>query len=90
MNKTDIINEVSVKCGYKKKVVQDIIDCFIDSIKDGVENSGSVEIRSFGTFYRFDKKARKVHSPIAGKVVDIAPKSVISFKASKTTVKTLN
>ena len=90
MNKTDIINEISVKCGYQKKVVQDIVDCFLDSIKDGVENIGSVEIRSFGTFYRSDKKARKVHSPIAGKVLDVAPKRVMSFKASKTTKKALD
>jgi len=89
VNKADIINKISVKCGYKKKVVQDIVDCFLEAIIDGVE-IGSVEIRSFGTFYRSDKKARKVHSPIAGKVVDVAPKRVMSFKASKTTEKVLN
>ena len=90
MNKTDIINEISAKCGYKKKEVQNIVDCFLDSIKNGVENIGSVEIRNFGTFYRSDKKARKIHSPIADKVLEIAPKRVISFKASKSTEKTLD
>ena len=90
MNKADVINEVSSKCGYKKKEVKDIVDCFLDSIKNGVENVGYVEIRNFGTFYKSDKKARKIHSPIADKVLDVAPKRVISFKASKSTEKTLN
>ena len=90
MNKADIINEISAKRGYQKKVVQDIVDCFLDSIKDGIENKGSVEIRSFGTFYRSDKKARKIHSPIVGRVLDIAAKRVMSFRASKTTERVLD
>ncbi len=73
----------------KKKDIQFVIDNFLKKIKESVSNSDSVEIRGFGTFYRVERKSRKVHSPIAGKVIEVPAKTALAFKASKTTERKL-
>ncbi len=87
MTKTEIINTISYRYGIKKSIVQEIIDTFLDEIKSSVDNDESVEIRSFGTFYKAEKKARRIQSPIAGREIEVEPRSVLAFKGSKSTVK---
>ncbi len=75
--------------GINRKSVLGIIDGFLEEIKESVEDGQNVEIRGFGTFYKAEKKARKVYSPIAGKTIDVPAKTNLGFKASKATEKEL-
>ncbi len=83
MTKSDIVDRITRQSGMKKKEVQYIVDNFIEKIKESALKGEKVEIRGFGTFYRSDKKARKVFSPIAGKDIEVPAKTGIAFHASK-------
>ena len=85
MTKSQIVNEISLQKGLRKKEVLEIVDSFLDEIKKSVDRDEQVEIRGFGTFYRAFKKSRKVHSPIAGRVLDVPSKSILAFRGSKST-----
>ena len=85
MNKTEIVELVSLKTGLPKKKVELIINLFIDNVTEEVQHGNDVEIRGFGTFFQLRQEKRDVKSPIAGKTIQVPAKNKISFKASKTT-----
>ena len=87
MTKTQIVNEICANSKFIKKDVTEIIDKFLAKIKADVENGNQVEIRGFGSFYLASKKARKVTSPIAKRVIDVPEKTILAFKGSKETEK---
>lgn len=85
MNKTEIVEQVSISTGLPKKKVEQILNLFLEHITEEVQNGNDVEIRGFGTFFRLYQEKRKVKSPIAGKTIEVPAKNKICFKASKTT-----
>lgn len=90
MNKTEIIELISIRTGFTKKKVEIIINFFIDKIADEVQSGRDVEIRGFGTFYQTKQEKRQIKSPIAGKTIEVPAKNKISFKASKVTEKEID
>ena len=90
MTKSEIINNLIHESKLNKKEVSYIIDSFLKKIIESTKNNDHVEIRGFGTFYKGEKKARKIHSPIAGKTLDVPSKDILKFKASKITEREFN
>jgi len=90
LNKSDIIELISIKTGVAKKKVELIINLFIDKITDEVQKGNDVDIRGFGTFYQVTQEKRRIKSPIAGKTIDVPAKNKIGFKASKITEKEID
>ncbi|MCL1912131.1 MAG: HU family DNA-binding protein [Leptospirales bacterium] len=87
MTKTRIVSEICAVTKLNRKEVSKIIDIFLDKIKDSANEGRTVKIKGFGSFYNVVKKARQIHSPIAGRLVDVPEKAVLVFKSSKETVK---
>lgn len=87
MTKHEIVDLLSQKSGLKRREVLYIVDNFLDSIIKSVDKDGKIELRNFGTFSRIDRKERRIFSPIAGRNLDVPARSVIVFKASKSTEK---
>ena len=83
MTKSDIVDRLTRQSGLKKKEVIYIVDNFIEKIKETALKGERIEIRGFGTFYKSEKKARKLFSPIAGKNIDVPAKTTLAFRASK-------
>jgi len=90
LNKSEIIELISIRTGVAKKKVDQIINIFVDKITDEVQKGNDVEIRGFGTFYRVTQEKRRIKSPIAGKTIDVPAKNKINFKASKNTEKEID
>ena len=90
MTKSEIIDFLSRSSGINKKKIIYIVNTFLSNIKENVQKDNLVEIRGFGTFYKVEKKARKVYSPIAGKTIDVQAKCSLGFRPSKATEKELN
>lgn len=87
LNKTQLIEEISISTGFSKKKVEIIINLFIDKILEEVQNGKEVEIRGFGTFSKLRQGKRKIKSPIAGQEIEVPAKEKINFRPSKTTKK---
>ncbi len=85
MNKTRLVELISLKTGVSKKEVDLVINLFLESIKESVQSGENVEIRGFGNFFQTLQEERKIKSPIAGKTIDVPAKTKINFKASKVT-----
>ena len=89
MTKQDLIEKLVRQSGITKRQISYIIDNFLADIISGCDNGEKVELRGFGSFCRAERKGRNVFSPIAGKHIKLPAKTIISFKASKSTCKVL-
>ena len=84
MTRSELRDKVhSVTEGFTKKQIEQALETFINSIKDGLERDDKVEIRSFGNFKVRERSARKARNPRTGKMVEVPPKKVPYFKVGK-------
>ena len=63
MTKADIVNEISKVSGVEKAQVQQIVELFMESIKDSMIKKNNVYLRGFGSFIiktRAEKTARNI------------------------------
>ena len=82
MNKAELIDALEVKLG-SKKVASDALEAFLDVVIREVAKGGKVGITGFGTFERADRAARTGRNPKTGVEVPIAPRRVMTFRASQ-------
>lgn len=86
MTKADIVSRISAKTGMEKVDVQEVVDNFIDAVKDTMGDGNNVYFRGFGSFV-VKKRAKKVARNIAKNTsIVIPPHYVPTFKPSKTFV----
>ena len=85
MTKADIAGIIHEEIDLDKKDILFVIDRFVDEIIKAADNGDSVEIRGFGTFFRENRKAREIYSPIAKKKLDVPERKVLVFRPSKGT-----
>lgn len=57
MTKNELIKEVTERTGVTREVVECVIDTFISSIKNHVENGERIMLREFASFQMKEKKA---------------------------------
>lgn len=81
MNKGDIVNLVASRTGKKKKDVQEIVNCTVDILMDGILSGDRVHLLGFGTFYTSLRPKKVGRSMVTGKPVQIPPAMVVRFKA---------
>ena len=63
MTKAEIVNEVAKATGIEKVAVQNVIEAFMESVKDSVSKGNPVYLRGFGSFivkHRAEKAARNI------------------------------
>ncbi len=63
MTKADIVNEIAKSTGVEKAQVQQIVESFMEAIKDSLTANKNVYLRGFGSFivkHRAEKVARNI------------------------------
>tara|TARA_Y100000591_G_scaffold141756_1_gene121758 strand:- start:45 stop:335 length:291 start_codon:yes stop_codon:yes gene_type:complete len=89
IKKIDIIKDLSDKVGYSanysKKIIDDLIDVILQSIKNGHLN-----LKNIGSFKIIFKKARIGRNPKTKKEHVISQRKSISFSPSKSLLTNLN
>ena len=81
MNKGDLVNLVASRTGQKKKDVQEIVNCTLDTLMDGILSGDKVQLLGFGTFNTAMRSKKVGRSMKTGKPVQIPPAMVVRFKA---------
>jgi len=83
MTKADIVNEISKSTGVEKVQVQQIVEAFMDSIKDAMSSNKNVYLRGFGSFIvkrRAEKVARNISK---NTTITIPAHNIPAFKPAK-------
>ena len=83
MTKADIVNEVAKATGIEKIAVQNVIESFMESVKDSLAKDNNVYLRGFGSFI-VKKRAKKTARNISKNTNLINPEhNIPSFKPAK-------
>jgi DNA-binding protein HU-beta len=84
MTKAEIINKIAKDTGVDKIVALNIVEAFMDNIKDSLVREENVFLRGFGSFM-IKKRAEKTARNIRKNTVMILPeRNIAVFKPAKT------
>ena len=84
MTKSELITILAEKNPdlYHRDIEQ-IVNCFFDTITDALSSGDRVELRGFGAFSVRHREARRGRNPRTGEGVDVDAKKVPFFKMGK-------
>jgi len=83
MTKADIVNEVAKATGLEKITVQNVVEGFMECVKDSLAKGNNVYLRGFGSFI-VKKRAKKTARNISKNTTIVIPAhNIPSFKPAK-------
>ncbi|PID95097.1 MAG: integration host factor subunit beta [Bacteroidetes bacterium] len=86
MTKAEIVTEIANKTGVEKVAVQAIVEAFMDSVKESLNDGENVYLRGFGSF-TIKRRAEKTGRNISKNTTIIIPAhNIPAFKPAKTFV----
>ncbi len=89
MTKAEIVAEIAQKTGLEKVNVQEVVEYFMDAVKDSMKKGNNVYLRGFGSF-TIKRRAEKTGRNISKNTTIIIPAhNIPSFKPSKTFVEAI-
>ncbi len=83
LTKKDLINSVYMQIGFPKKILDNLLDDFLDIIIDNLKKNKKVKISKFGTFTIREKKSRIGRNPLTKEKKIISERNVVLFKPSR-------
>ncbi|MFH1148576.1 MAG: HU family DNA-binding protein [Pseudomonadota bacterium] len=82
LTKKDIVEQIHAKTGLPRQILAEMTKAVFDAIKKEILAGNSVKVANFGALRLRKKRARPGRNMRTGEVVEISPRSVVSFKAS--------
>ncbi len=83
MTKADIVDTIATATGLTKVETEAVVDGFIKTVIDAMQNGRNIEIRGFGSFKVKKRKGRVARNPRTGDQVMVGEHWVPLFKVSK-------
>ena len=83
LTKKDLVNSVYMRLGFSKKISENLIDDFLDTIVLNIKSEDKLKLSKFGTFSIRVKKTRMGRNPRTKESKIISGRKVILFKPSK-------
>ena len=83
MNKAGIIDAVAKSLDCSKSQADIYVNTILETIKEGVRDTGKVQLMGFGTFEARQTKAREGRNPRTGEPMMIAASTRCAFKVGK-------
>ena len=83
VGKDKIASDLSEEFGFSNRYSKEILDDFIEIIKNEILKKKILNLLNFSTFRIKFKKKRIGRNPKTNEVYDISERNVINFKASK-------
>ena len=90
LTKKDIINSIYMQIGYSKKISENLLEDFLNTLIDNLINNKKVKISNFGTFSIRKKNKRIGRNPKTKESKIITDRNVVIFKPSKYFKKYIN
>jgi integration host factor subunit alpha len=83
LTRADLAEVVHREVGLSRADAADMIEQILDYMSDALERGENVKISGFGSFILRDKGERIGRNPKTGIEVPIAPRRVLTFRASQ-------
>jgi len=83
MTKKDLVVKIANELNLAQNLVKSVVEKVLDGITDYLSSGEKIELRNFGVLKVKLREARVGRNPRTGKVVPIAQKKVVCFKAGR-------
>jgi len=83
LTKADIVDKIASATGLTKVETEAVVDGFISTVIEALQQGNNIEIRGFGSFKVKKRKGRVARNPRTGEQVMVAEHYVPIFKVSK-------
>ena len=83
LTKADLVDAVYDNLPFDKQKATEIVENWIELIKEGLQKDSKVMISGFGVFEVKEKNARPGRNPQTGDKITLAARKVVKFKASQ-------
>ena len=90
LTKADLIDSIYDNMPFDKQKATQIVEDWIELIKEGLDRDSKVMISGFGVFEVKGKHARPGRNPQTGDKITLSARKVVKFKASQILRKKLN
>lgn len=90
ITRKDLAKAIHEKMGFSQRSAGDLVDMVFASLKQTLLSEELVKLVQFGTFTVKQKAPRMGRNPRTGDAMEIAPRSMVSFKPSKILREKLN
>lgn len=84
MNKTELIQRVTIETGLKRPQASLAVDTILTIIQQTLQNGENVQLIGFGTFEVRERAAREGRNPQTGESIILPARKIPAFKAGKT------
>ncbi|PLX90083.1 MAG: integration host factor subunit beta [Desulfuromonas sp.] len=83
MNKSELIEALSLEKDLTYKRAEEIVNLMFDSMTQELVKGGRIEIRGFGSFVVKDYKSYTGRNPKTGEAIEVKTKKLPFFKVGK-------
>jgi integration host factor subunit alpha len=83
LTKKDLVNLIYMQIGFSKKISENLIDDFFQTIINNLKKEKILKLSKFGTFTIRQKKSRLGRNPKTKEEKIISERNVVLFKPSK-------
>ena len=90
LTKKEIINSIYMQLGFSKRILENILEDFLDILLNELIKNKKVKISKFGTFILRNKKSRIGRNPKTLEKKIIQERNVILFRPSRELKKYIN
>ena len=92
MKKKEFCNALEEKVSFQltKKEIEEIYDCFLDTIRENIKEGEEIHFVNLGKFSLNRTKEREGRNPSTNEKIIIPPKNQIKFSASSSIKNYLN
>jgi len=82
LTKANIVESIQNQIGFPKNKSSEVIETFLEIIKNTLASGEDVLISGFGKFCVKEKKERKGRNPATGDSMMLEPRKVVTFRCS--------
>jgi len=83
MNKSELIEQLSIKKDISNKRAEEIVNLIFNSMTDAMVDGERIEIRGLGSFVIKDYGTYTGRNPKTGEQITVSPKKLPFFKVGK-------
>ncbi|MEE4253482.1 MAG: HU family DNA-binding protein [Desulfuromusa sp.] len=83
MNKSELVETLSIKNNLTYKKAEQIVNLIFDAMSQALIDNDRIEIRGFGSFMVKDYKAYMGRNPKSGEIIQVNEKKLPFFKVGK-------
>jgi len=89
VTKKQMVRRIATQLGVDQAITKNVVQLFLDSILEVVQDEGRLELRNFGVFEIKHRAARKARNPRTNEEIHVPAKRVITFQAGKNVARRL-